>query len=397
MVSSIRTEYNAAFTKEKYDDFLKDLNAVYPAVIDFRIAETPVFVDRSFRAKMEEACEYIIDLVKKESFREMTKNAIPPDEYIPGKEGFPQMICFDFGVCKDAEGNLIPQLIEMQGFPTMYGFQAYFPEVLRKHFHISDNYSHFFNGYTISSYVAMLKQLILGKYLPEEVVLLEWKPYQQKTLIDFLCTKDYVGIEPVCISELIAEDDKLYYIKGQRKIQIRRIYNRVIFDELKHAVKDMTQIVDLTKPFDVEWLPHPNWFYRLSKYTLPFIHHPYVPETYFLNEVKMLPDDLSQFVLKPLFSFAGQGVKIDLTQEDIDQIKNPEQYILQRKVDYAAVIQTPDEPAKAEIRLMYVWPEGDERPHLATNLTRLSKGKMIGVRYNQDREWVGGTVSFFEQ
>jgi hypothetical protein len=397
MVSSIRTDYNAAFTKEKYEAFLKDLNAVYPALIDFRIAETPVFVDISFRSKMEEACEYIIDLIKQDSFSEMTKNAIPSDEFIPGEEGCPQMICFDFGICKDDNGDLIPQLIEMQGFPTMYGFQAYFPEVLRKHFNIPQNYSHFFNGYTLSSYVAMLKQLILGKHLPEEVVLLEWKPYQQKTLIDFLCTKDYVGIEPVCISELIAENDTLYYIKDQRKIQIKRIYNRVIFDELKHAAKDMTQLVDLTKPFDVEWLPHPNWFYRLSKYTLPFIHHPYVPETYFLNEVKLLPDDLSQFVLKPLFSFAGQGVKIDLTQEDIDQITNPEQYILQRKVDYAPVVQTPDEPAKAEIRLMYVWPEGDERPHLATNLTRLSKGKMIGVRYNQDREWVGGTVSFFEQ
>jgi hypothetical protein len=268
---------------------------------------------------------------------------------------------------------------------------------MRRHFLIPDNFSHFFNGYNIDTYIAMLKQLILGKYLPEEVVLLEWKPYEQKTLIDFLCTKDYVGIELVCISELIAEGNSLYYIKGERKIRIRRIFNRIIFDELNQSAKDKHNFPDLTHDYDVEWVPHPNWFYRISKYTLPLIKHPYVPETYFLNEITTLPDDLSQFVLKPLFSFAGQGVKIDLTKDDIDQIKNPEGYILQRKVEYAAVIQTPDEPAKVEIRLMYVWPEGDDRPHLATNLTRLSKGKMIGVRYNQDREWVGGTVSFFEQ
>ena len=397
MVASVRSDYNAAFTKEKYQAFLKELNAVYPTVIDFRIAETPVFVDASFRLKMEAACEHIIDLVKQDSFKAITDRAIPKAEYIPGNEGYAQMICFDFGICRNDQGELIPQLIEMQGFPTMYGFQAFFPEVMRRHFHIPDNYSHFLNGYNYSTYISMLKQLILGKYLPEEVVLLEWKPYEQKTLIDFLCTKDYVGIEPICISELVAEGEALYYMKDNQKIRIRRIFNRVIFDELNQAAKDRHDLVDLTKPYEVEWVPHPNWFYRISKFTLPFIKHPYVPETFFLNTIKTLPEDLSKYVLKPLFSFAGQGVKIDVTKEDIDQIENPENYILQKKVEYAAVIETPDEPAKAEIRLMYVWPEGDGRPHLATNLTRLSKGKMIGVRYNQDREWVGGTVSFFEQ
>jgi hypothetical protein len=236
----------------------------------------------------------------------------------------------------------------------------------------------------------------VGNHHPENVILLEWKPYQQKTIIDFLCTRDYVGVEPVCLTELKAEGNKLFYHKAGKKIQVLRIYNRIIFDELKSVAGDTQGLVDLTQPYEVEWLPHPNWFYRISKYTLPFIRHPYVPETYFLNELKMLPDDLSRFVLKPLFSFAGQGVKIDVTLEDIESIQHPENYILQRKVDYAAVIETPDEPAKVEIRLMYVWPEGAERPHLATNLTRLSKGKMIGVRYNKDREWVGGTVSFFE-
>jgi len=98
-----------------------------------------------------------------------------------------------------------------------------------------------------------------------------------------------------------------------------------------------------------------------------------------------------------LFSFAGQGVVIDVTKEDIEAIQQPEHWILQRKVKYASCIQTPDEPAKAEIRLMYIWEEGKERPILATNLARLSKGKMIGVRYNKDKDWVGGSVAYFEQ
>jgi hypothetical protein len=397
MVSSLREAYNAHFTNEKYQAFLKDLDDHYPSVIDFRIAETPVFVDKSFAQKMTDACEHIIDLVLDPSFKELTQQAIPAGEFVPGDEKYPHMICFDFGVCKNQHGELEPQLIEMQGFPTMYGFQAFFPEVMRRHFNIPDNYSHFFNGYNLHTYTDMLRSLVRGNHDAENVILLEWKPQEQKTLIDFLCTRDYIGVEPVCLTELFAEGDRLFYQKQGRKIPVHRIYNRIIFDELKSAAKEVQGLVDLTKPYQVEWVPHPNWFYRLSKYTLPYLKHPYVPETYFLHEVKMLPEDLSNYVLKPLFSFAGQGVKIDVTPEDIDAIEHPEAYILQRKVEYAAVIKTPDEPAKAEIRLMYVWPEGDARPHLATNLTRLSKGKMIGVRYNKDREWVGGTVSFFEQ
>ncbi|MBU6159075.1 MAG: hypothetical protein KGP35_08595 [Bacteroidetes bacterium] len=396
MIPSVRSAFNAGFTQEKYRNFLKDLDTHYPGVIDFRLAETPVFVPKDFTEKMLSACEHIIDVMLEPSFQELTAAAVPAAEQVPGAEKFPQMMCFDFGICRNANGILEPQLIEMQGFPTMYGFQAFFPEIMRRHFTIPDHFSHYFNGYTKDTYLAMLRQLILGNHAAENVILLEWKPFQQKTLIDFLCTRDYLGIEPVCLTELIAEGEQLFYAKAGKKIPVNRIYNRIIFDELNHQLKG-EKVIDLTKPYNVEWVPHPNWFYRLSKYTLPFLRHPYIPETYFLNELKILPDDLAQFVLKPLFSFAGQGVVIDVTHDEIEKIDNPEAFILQRKVDYAAVIETPDEPAKAEIRVMYVWPEGAARPHAATNLTRLSKGKMIGVRYNKDREWVGGTVSFFEQ
>jgi len=147
---------------------------------------------------------------------------------------------------------------------------------------------------------------------------------------------------------------------------------------------------------DVEWVPHPNWFYRISKYTLPFIRHPYVPQTFFLNEVTQIPADLENYVLKPLFSFAGQGVVIDITQKDIDNVKDPHNWILQRKVKYADIIKTPDDPAKAEIRVFYFWKDGEARPVPTQNLSRLSKGKMIGVRYNKDKEWVGGSFCWFE-
>lgn len=375
---------------------LQELYHHYPGAIEFRIAETPVFVAKDFTQKMLDACESIIDVITDPAFKQLTERAIPVNEYVPAENDHSHMIAFDFGVCINDENELEPQLIEMQGFPTLFGFQVYYPEILRKHFDIPANYSHYLSGYSKETYLAMLKKMLLDGYDAENVILLEIKPHEQKTKIDFYCTEDYTGIQPVCITELIAEGKKLFYQKNGRKVAIHRIYNRMIFDDLKAQADKLGDIIDITKEWDVEWVPHPNWFYRISKFTLPFIDHPYVPPTYFLNELKEMPADIENFVLKPLFSFAGQGVVIDITPSDLTNIKDPENWILQRKVKYADVIETPDIPAKAEIRMMYVWPDGAPRPHAAINLSRLSKGKMIGVRYNQDKEWVGGSVCYFE-
>ena len=307
------------------------------------------------------------------------------------------MIAFDFGVCVGDAGILEPQLIEMQGFPTLFGFQVYYPKLLRKHFDIPSNFSHYLGQYDEASYLRDLQDVIVGDEDPENVILLEIKPHEQKTRIDFYCTRDYLNIQPVCITELIQEGRQLYYMLNGKKTLIKRIYNRVIFDDLNTQRHSLGSFVDITQDLDVTWIPHPNWFYRISKFTLPFIDHAYVPETFFLNEVKQLPGDLENYVLKPLFSFAGQGVVIDVSPKDIENVTDPENWILQRKVTYAEAIATPDTPAKAEIRIMYLWKDGWDRPRAAINLARLSKGKMIGVRYNKDKEWVGGSVAYIEK
>jgi hypothetical protein len=397
MVPSLRDAFNNAFTKEKYQAFLEDLNSHFPGAIDFRISETAEYVPAWFGKKITDACESIIDIITDPTFKEMTANAIPSDDVVANESDHAHFIAFDFGVCENEKGELEPQLIEMQGFPTLYGFEAFYPEVFIKHFPIPDNYSHYFNGHTKESYLKELKDLLIADTPVEHVILLEIKPYEQKTRIDFFCTKEYLGIEPVCITDLIAEGNDLFYMRDGVKTKVEKIYNRIIFDDLHANREKLGEIIDIRKPWNVKWFPHPNWFYRISKYTLPFIQHPYVPETFFLNEVKQIPGKLEDFVLKPLFSFAGQGVVIDVTQKDIDDVKDPENWILQRKVKYADVIKTPDGGAKLEIRMMYIWKDGDARPTLLTNLTRLSKGKMIGVRYNKDKEWVGASVAFFEQ
>jgi len=399
MVPELRDAFNAEFTREKYEAFLNGLDQLHPGAIEFRVAETPVFVPKIFGKKMIDACEAIVDVITDANFKKATDEAIPKTDYVPNENAHTHFIAFDFGVCVNAENELEPKLIEMQGFPTLFGFQVYYPDLLRKYFYIPDNYSQYLNDYNRESYLQEFRRIIVDGVPRENVILLEIKPHEQKTRIDFYCTQEYLGIQPVCLTELIQEGKNLFYINEEtkKKTEVRRIYNRVIFDEL-HAQKDkLGKFVDIRQELDVEWIPHPNWFYRISKYTLPFIQHPYVPETFFLNEIKQLPDDLQHYVLKPLFSFAGQGVVIDVTKSDIDKINDPQNWILQRKVQYADVVKTPDIPAKVEIRMMYMWRDGDPRPKLAINLARLSKGKMIGVRYNKDKEWVGGSVAFFEK
>ena len=397
MIPAIRKAYNEAFTKENYEAFLNELHGVHPGELDFRVAETPIFVPKDFTKKIIDACESIVDIIVDPKFIKLTDKSIPLDVKTLGRNEHTQFIAFDFGICINEAGEYEPQLIEMQGFPTLFAYEILLDDVFRNNFPVPENFSCYLNGHDRESYIKLLKEIIVGNHPPENVILLEIFPRQQKTRIDFYCTEEYVGIKMVCLTELIKEGKKLYYMNDGKKTEVKRIYNRVIFDDLHQQSAEVQEKGKLFfEELDVEWCPHPDWFYRISKFTLPLINHPYVPQTFYLNEIKQLPADLENYVLKPLFSFAGQGVVIDITQQDIDIVKDPENWILQKKVKYADVIQTPDVPAKAEIRMFYFWKEGEARPVAVNNLGRLSKGKMIGVRYNKDKEWVGGNFCYFE-
>ena len=398
MIPGIRQAYNAAFTAEKYKAFLDELHGVHPGQLDFRVAETPIFIPRDFKNKILSACEAIVDVIADPGFKHLTRNAIPDGLTVPAENEHTHFIAFDFGICENEAGEYEPQLIEMQGFPTLFAYEVMLDDVFRRHFPVPENFDCYLNGYNRESYLQLLREIIIGTHKQEEVILLEIFPRKQKTRIDFYCTEEYTGIKMVCLTELIQEGSKLFYMNEGVKTQIKRIYNRIIFDDLQQQSAEVQEKGKLLfTNLDVEWAPHPNWFYRISKYTLPLIHHPYVPATYFLDQVKQIPADLENYVLKPLFSFAGQGVVIDVTPADIEKIEDPHNWILQKKVKYAEIIQTPDQPAKAEIRMFYFWKDGATRPVATNNLGRMSKGKMIGVRYNKDKEWVGGNFCYFEK
>ena len=131
---------------------------------------------------------------------------------------------------------------------------------------------------------------------------------------------------------------------------------------------------------------------------MPMLQSRYVPECRFLSDFTVFPEDLENYVLKPLFSFSGQGIRYNVAKTDLDSIPAAERalYLLQRKVIYEPVLQAPDGQVKVEIRLMFLWEKDLPRPELLLNLVRLSRGEMIGVKYNRNQTWVGGTVGFFE-
>ena len=396
MQKELRDQFNKNFTEEKYNTYIKRLNALHPGTIDFRIAETPIYIPKDFTQKMLDTCEDIIDLIISPDFKKLTAAAIPKDANVPNENEYSDFIAFDFGICQATDGSYEPQLIEMQGFPSLFAFQLFHSELTAEYAGMPATHSPYLNDYTKETYNDLFKKIILAEHHPENVILMDIFPEQQKTRVDFYCTEDLLGIKTVCVTKLLAEGNKLFYNNEGKKTEVKRIYNRLIFDDL-HQQKNIEGIVDFTKPYDVEWVTHPNWFYRISKYTLPFIRNRYVPETFFLNELKEIPADLENYVLKPLFSFAGMGVVIDVTKQSIDEVKDPGNWILQRKVQYADAIKTPADPAKAEIRLFYFWEKGKDRPVAVHNLARMSKGKMIGTRYNKDKSWVGASVAFFEK
>ncbi|CAM3865304.1 hypothetical protein MUGA111182_14030 [Mucilaginibacter galii] len=393
MHSSARSTFNANFTAEKYQQFLKQLNQGLPHDVAFRVAETPIFLTADFRDQLIAAGEDILQTILQPNFKALTERAIPQKWRVANENDHPHFIALDFGICKDEAGNIVPKLIELQGFPSLYGFQSFLDDTYSEVFDINTSWTGYYGGMDKATYIALLKKTILGSYEPHEVVLMDVNAQEQKTAIDFFITQKYLGIPIIGLDELKQKGDQLFYESDGEDKLIKRIYNRLIFDEIDTGDDPLQNQVDIRQPLDIEWITHPNWFYRVSKFTMPFLHGEAIPKTYFLHELREIPADLENYVLKPLFSFAGQGVIIEVTNEDVAAIKDPENWILQEKVNYEPVIQAPDGGVKAEIRLLYLWPNGDAQPTLAINLARLSRGKMIGVRYNKEFDWVGGTTA----
>jgi hypothetical protein len=394
MIKNLRQAHNNAFTTTQYEAFLNHIDGLYNYKPKFRISETPVFFPDDFRDKLIKACEDIADTLCHPDFKAQSEGSLKAEHRVPNENAHTTFLVVDYGVCEE-NGQLVPKLIELQGFPSLYFFQHDLALAYQTYFDVPKNLTPLFGGLDTEGYYNLLKEVMVGDSKPENVVLLEIEPEKQNTAIDFYSTAHHLGIKILCLTKVIKRGKKLYYKNNTGKsIRIEKIYNRVIFDELERR-RDLKLGFHFSDELDVEWIGHPNWFFRISKYTMPFLKSKYVPKTYFLHEINPSTLDLTQFVLKPLFSFSGQGVKINVTQADIDEVEDKANWILQEKVQYAPVLETPSGATKIEIRMLIVWKKEWVRPRLINNLIRLSKGEMIGVRYNKDKDWVGASVGLF--
>ncbi len=389
MIKELRQAFNKNFDEKQYRQMVGDINRITGNRLDFRICETPVFFSKIFAQQLVEAGDAVLQQLFSPEIQSQLTTAIPNGMNVPNPPTHPAFIALDFAIACDRDGSLIPQLIECQAFPTTFCFEYLLDQKIREYFTIPDYWSCYFNGLTPERFISRLRTLVLANHPPENVILLEITPEQQKTRADFVLTEKYLGVKTVAVSEVIQRGNRLYYRDNGREIPIKRIYNRVIFDELIR--RKIQYNFHFRDELEVEWVGHPNWFFQVSKYALPIIKNEFTPPSYFLSEWEEIPTDLSNFVLKPLYSFGGTGVKVTVSRDEIEAIADKENYLLQEKVTYAPIIETPQGFAKAEVRLLYFW---KEEPLLTTNHVRVSRGDMMGVDFNKKQTWVGATVGY---
>jgi len=395
MEPALRAKFNANFTPEKYAALLRCVNEATKWPADFRIAETPIFLTREFTDQVVYAANEIAAQTQTPEFAMHAASAIPPGLEVPNETEHPEFLIVDLAVCDDGH-RLVPRLIEMQAFPSLFAFQFLLLGCMRKAFPaIPEHWTSSFGGIRDEQYIDILRRTILADSKPESVILLEIEPEKQKTRIDFSATELLLGIQSVCVTKIRKKGRQLFYDRNGTETRIERIYNRVIFDELERR-PDLKLQFSFQDELDVAWIAHPNWYYKISKHSLPFIKTAHTSPAFFANEFPST-EEIDDYVLKPLYSFAGLGVEMDPTREKIAALKNPHQWILQKKVEYASFVPTFDGPkSKAELRMMFVWSEKGE-PLLLNNLVRMSQGKMMGVDFNKDKTWVGSSIALHER
>lgn len=394
MIPALRRAFNERFTAEGYRRFLDDVARRVGVPIAFRMSETPCFFPASLMHALAETGRALVhQLVDNPEYMRASDATIPPAFNAPGEGQHPLFVQVDFGLTRDSAGNITPKLVELQAFASLYGFQAALAEQYRESWQLPEDLQVFMGGLTRDRYDALVGRALLNGHAPEHVVLMEIDPARQKTRPDFALTEQRFGIRAVDIADIEKEGRVLMYRRDGRRIPIARIYNRTILDELTR--KQLPAPFDYREPIDVEWAGHPNWYFRISKFSLPWLRHESVPRAWFLSEIDRLPGDAEDFILKPLYSFAGTGILFAPGPEDLAAVPehDRDKYLIQERVRFEPVIETPHGPTQVEIRIMYLWLD-ELVPVLP--LLRMGRGTMMGVDQNRNLEWVGASGALMD-
>jgi hypothetical protein len=422
VIPALRHDFNTRFRPETFRTMLHSLDAIARTHVAFPVAETPCFFPSSMLDEMARiGIDLTLQLVNDPAYLARSLAAIPEPWRAADQNAHPHFLTADFGLVREDTGRLAPRLVEMQAFPSVFGFQWAASEAWRSAFSLDPSLRYLLGNLDEAQFWKLLDRTIVAGHDPETVVLIDVDPANQKTLPDFHITADRLGIRIVDIAALEILDaapdsphhlPRLGYRANGRLIPIRRIYNRAIVDELVR--RQIPLQFDYRQPFDVEWAGHPNWYFHVSKFSIPFFDHPAVPPAVFLDDWfrssargsksarglkesarDRLPTTRDRLILKPLYSFAGQGILFAPTDDQLAAIPPVQRhhYLLQERVTFEPVIDTPFGPTQAEIRILYVWPDNGNLTPLIS-LVRLGRGQMMGVDHNRGQSWVGASAAF---
>jgi hypothetical protein len=402
MIQPYRSLFNdRQFSAEKYQALLTRLDERTRTHIEFRVAETPCFFSRELLEEMAETGRVLThQLIDSPEYMRLSDAAIPAQYRVPNDNPKPNFMTVDFGLVRGEDGELTPKLVELQAFPSIFGYQDVLGEEYMRTYGLDRSLDWRFSGLDGEGYWKLLRRTIVGDHDPENVVLTEVEPETQKTRPDFHVYEDRLGVRTVDIAKLKKEGSRLFYERRGRWVPIERIYNRAIVDELER--KGIQPAFDYRDELRVEWAGQPNWFFRISKFSLPHLNHASVPACVFLDEWfdgkrDGIPENREKLLLKPLYSFAGKGIQFAPSEAELQAIPSNERhdYLLQERMHFEPVIATPHGPTQAEVRVLYCWPDADKEMTPAISLVRLGRGLMMGVDHNRNQEWVGGSAAFY--
>lgn len=416
MLPAYRARFDGQFSPLTYAAFLADLQRRVRCPIEFRISETPCFFSGSLMESLSDAAVSMTQSLLDDPVYLAAANAVVPARFrVANSESLPTFVQVDFGLVQYGRA-VEARLVELQAFPSLYGFQLALADAYAREYDLlSDGkLTPFLGGLDRAGYVELLRKVLLGKHDAANVVLLEIEPAKQKTRPDFEVTESLWGVRAIDINDVIVDGRRLFYKRDGSLTRISRIYNRVIPDELER--KGLSLPFDYRDDIDVEWLGSPDWFFKISKFSIPHLRHPWVPITRFLDdaiEIGGAPGgnrgntlgaafaDRERWLLKPLFSFAGGGIVFAPTDDEIAAIAESDRshFILQERVAFSPVIQTPHGATQAELRIMLV---RDDAPGLGSGpaykavlpLVRMGRGKMMGVDHNKGLSFVGASAAF---
>jgi hypothetical protein len=399
MIKSLRRQFNESWSERSYRDLIARLETRTGSTIGFPISETPCFFPRSLMDELSATgLELVGQLLDNPAARAAALAAVPAQFQGPNAEAQPTFLQVDFGLVRGASGTIEPKLVELQAFASLYGFQIAAAEAYRDAFGLSSSLGLALGGLDAAAYHELVGRALLNGHDPKHVVLMEIEPRKQKTWPDFAVTEQMWGIRAVDTSEIERDGRQLFYRRDGQRTPIARIYNRVIPDELER--KNVPMPFDYRDDVEVEWAGHPSWYFQISKFSIPWLKHRSVPATRFLHEIDRLPADRDRYLLKPLFSFAGGGIIFAPTDAQIAAIPDDQRsnYILQERIQFEPVIETPEGPTQAEIRIMYVRSPSTspgakgEGFRAVLPLIRMGRGKMMGVDHNKGLRWVGASA-----